>query len=136
MTAFIYDGLAGDSFAGCQSNLNNGVFNIYQGQQPPVGIGITNQILLVQLLWGSPSFNPPTESGGIAKSVASVITSGVVIRSGVAGFFGWISSFDILLITGSVGAIGSGADLELNTVNLTKGAIVVANSISIILPET
>lgn len=136
MTAFVYDQVAKNTFYGFQNSLGNGGIGIYGDLQPPLNSNIALNVLLATLLFGSPVFNTATASGGIATSAASVTTPGVVQTSGSAKSFIMFNGFGARLVTGTVGAPASGADLILNTTNLVAGKIVSVQALNVNLPET
>lgn len=136
MVAFIYDQLVKQAFFGFQNSLGNGGINIYSDPQPALNSNVALNGFLVMLLFGSPVFNTATASNSIGTAAASVLTPGVVQNSGSAKSFIMFNGFGQRLVTGTVGAPASGADLILDKVNLVAGKIISIQSLNVNLPET
>ena len=99
----------------------NGRMRIMQGTQQSPGSEIIN--LPFQ----------PVAFGTASNGTINLVTLGVlgvVVTPGTAGHFRLESGNSALILTGSIGVIGSGADLEFNTLSFANGANVSLSSFS------
>ncbi|MNR39247.1 hypothetical protein D3C85_1574410 [compost metagenome] len=105
-------------------------FKIYGGTRPAPGAAITDQPLLVTLLFSHPCAQ--TVTGGVLtlKPLAEQMATG-----NGAPTWGRFADRDGLFVADlSVGATGSGADLEIPTSELFIGALLRINSASVTEP--
>lgn len=111
--------------------LNSGYIEIYTGTQPatpdiPAGGGNT---LLVTLPLSATAFG--ASSGG--TKTANAITNATAVATGTATWFRvYESNQSTAVIDGSVGT--SSADMILNSVNISSGALVQITSYSVAMP--
>jgi hypothetical protein len=74
---------------------------------------------VISLPLNQPAFGNAS-NGTIALNVAGVV--GVVTTPGTAGHFRAEDGIGNLIFTGTIGLVGSGADLEFNTLSFANGA--------------
>lgn len=111
--------------------LNSGYIQIYSGAQPATpNTAITTQVLLADPRFGSPAF--AAAAGGVAT--ANPITSDWVSNAtGVAAWCRLLKSDGVTpIMDGSVGL--SGANVNLDNLNIQFGGQVGVTSLTIALP--
>jgi hypothetical protein len=109
--------------------VDGGYLRIYNGTQPDnADDAITTQVKLAELRFGTPAFG---------AAVNGMITANAITPDSSAAAPGIATWFRIFQADGStpvwdgnVGTIGSGADLELNSVNFSIGIEVSIGSFS------
>lgn len=103
-----------------------GTIRIYNGTRPASGGTATT--LLAELSFSDPAFSAP--SGGVltANAIAADTSADA---TGEATWFRVVDSTGAFVLDGSVGVTGSGADLELNSVNIGAGQRVEITSFEI-----
>src|SRR5262245_37398330 len=94
-----------------------GKLRIYDGSRPATGGSVTN--LLAELTFSDPS--APGASGGVL-TFSAITADASADATGTATWFRLVDSTNAFVLDGSVGASGSGADLELNTTSIVAGA--------------
>ena len=93
-----------------------GKIRMYDGVRPAKGGTVTN--LLGELLFSDPS---------APAAVAGVLTANAITgdasadASGPATWFREVDSNNVFVMDGDIGLTGSGADLELNDINVVAG---------------
>ena len=109
---------------------NSGFMQIYTGTQPATpDTAITSQTLLATLTLSATAFGAASSG----TKTANAITSGTAVATGMATWFRVFKSDDsTAVIDGSVGT--SGADLNLNDVNITSGGSVSVTSWTVSMP--
>ena len=99
---------------------SSGIFNIYQGDQPTdvsVAVSVGNAVVAAPTMTASSAFAPAT--GGVIT--ANTITADSSAVGGTAIWFSICQSDGTTrVVDGSIGT--SGADLNLNSVNVSTGA--------------
>lgn len=106
-----------------------GLLRIYDGTRPAnADTAVSGQTLLAELTMNATSF--PAASGG--SMTANAITSDSSANAaGTSTWFRITDSAGNAVIDGTVGATGSGADLELNTTAFSIGVEVQVSSLVI-----
>ena len=102
-----------------------GKIRMYSGTRP--SFGGASGVLLVELEMSAVSFAPAV----IGVITANPITPITAISNGSATWFRIVNGAGNPVLEGSVGANGSGADLELSTVVFSIGLYVVISTLSI-----
>lgn len=90
------------------------------------------------------SYNDVSYVAGLAKMKFTSTGGGNVLRGSVdtAGrpvrfeIFGNVAGPDILIISGTVGSLGSSADIRFNKIDWSEGGIVTLTNLSIVLPNS
>lgn len=82
---------------------------------------------IISLPLNQPAFGSPS-NGTISLFTAGV--AGIVTTPGTAGHFRFEDGISNLIVTGTIGLIGSGADMEFNTLTFADGANVSITSFS------
>jgi hypothetical protein len=132
-TPIAYDPTVNAAVNGAAVLLNSGFIKIYTGSQPLVDVAVTGT-LLVSMTFGATAFGGSTASGSGATATANTITSGTAGNTGTAGYFALVKSDNTTVVgTGSVGT--SGADLNLDTLSISSGAVVSCTSFTITMPQ-
>jgi hypothetical protein len=121
------------------ARLNSGKLRFYTGAQPTDANQAITGTLLAELTFGATAFGAPTASGSagsrIVTATANAITSGTAGNTGTAGYAALLQSDGTTVeAMGSVGT--SGADINLNSLSITSGAVVSCSSLTITQPET
>lgn len=108
----------------------NAKIRVYSGTRPATGAAITSQTLLAELT-GASTFG--TVSAGVL-TVNAITQDSAADNTGTATWFRvYKSDGTTFVFDGSVGT--SGADLNLNTVNLQQGGPVSITSFTITAPN-
>ena len=94
-----------------------GTIKVYDGTRPAKGAAITTETLLVTGTFSDPS--APAATGGVLTFNA--ITGGNAVADGTATWARVEDSDGTFIMDMSVGLVGSGADLILNTTALVTG---------------
>jgi hypothetical protein len=130
---FAYDATVNAAVNAAAALLNSGTIKIYTGSQPSVDGSLTGT-LLVTMTFGATAFGSSSASGSGATATANSITSGTAGNTGTAGYFALVKSDGTTVVgTGSVGT--SGADLNLDTLSISSGAVVSCSSFTITMPQ-
>lgn len=95
-----------------------GVLKIYTATRPATGAAITSQTLLGTLTFSDPS--APAPSGGVLN-FSSITSDTNADATGVAAWARIETSAGTFVMDLSVGAAGSGSDIELFDVNIVAG---------------
>lgn len=96
---------------------------------------LTDQVLLAELTLSDPAFGNAADINPGARATANAITGDTSAdATGTAAFFRALDSNNVVVIQGNVGT--SGAELILNTVNLTAGVAVNVTSWTHTQPES
>jgi len=90
------------------------------------------------------AYNDVSYVASLAKINFTPAVGGNVLRGsvGVAGrpvrfeIFGKFGSQDTLVISGTVGSLGSSADIRFNKIDWSEGGIVTLQNLSIVLPNS
>jgi hypothetical protein len=112
--------------AAVDGGAGGGKLQIYNGTRPSTGGTATT--LLAELTFASTSFGAPS-SGVINANSISADTD--ADATGTATWFRVTDSVGGFVMDGDVGVTGSGADLELNSVNIGAGQRVEVTSFQI-----
>ena len=114
--------------------LNSGYLDILDGTQPATAdTAITTQTVLASLRFNASAFG--AASAGVAA--ANAITSAVASASSTATWFRlYESDHTTVIADGSVGATGSGCDLELATATIVAGGTVSVSSFTFTQSKT
>ena len=108
----------------CLGALDGGFLDIYDGTQPvDADTPINAQVKLARLTFGTPAFDPAANGSASAKSIASDISADA---TGTATWFRCLKTNGTSVFDGSVGT--SGANLNLNSVIISAGALVSCSS--------
>lgn len=112
--------------------LNNGKLRIYDGTQPAnADTPVTSQTLLAELTFGDPAFG--SASNGVITANA-IMADSSANATGTATWFRCVKSDGTTVVMdGSVGT--SGANLNLNSVNIQAGAQVSVSSFTHTVPR-
>ena len=103
-----------------------GVLQIYAGNRPTTGTAVTDQTLLGTLTFSSPA--APAASGGIL-TFSTITQDDAADTDGTATWARAADSDGTFVGDFSVGAIGSGADIELNVITIVEsGPISIATA--------
>jgi hypothetical protein len=133
MASLWYDASANATLNTMAGRLNSGTIKIYTGTQPAVNVAVTGT-LLATMTFGATAFAGSSASGGTATAAANSITSGTAAATGTAGYCAFVDSSSAVVFTGTVGT--SGANLNLNSLSISSGALVSCSAYSITLSET
>jgi hypothetical protein len=116
--------------------VNSGKVRIYSGTQPTdPDTGLSGNTLLAELTLSATAFAPSVDATGKATATANTITAdSSADAAGTAAWFRAVNSGGTAVIDGSVST--SGADMNLNSVNVTLGANVSISSWTFTMPET
>lgn len=112
--------------------INNGKLRIYDGTQPAnADTPVTSQTLLAELTFGDPAFG--SASNGVITANA-IMADSSANATGTATWFRCVKSDGTTVVMdGSVGT--SGANLNLNSVNIQAGAQVSVSSFTHTVPR-
>ena len=106
---------------------NAGLLRIYDGTQPAgPGTAITSQVLLAELVCGSPF--APGASGGVLTANA-ITQDSSANNNGTASWFRLLTSGGTAIMDGTVGT--SGCDLTIDSTSITAGQAVSCTSLTI-----
>ena len=110
---------------------------IYSGSVPAlVDTALGAQVVLAELEMTNPAFGAAADAAPGATATASAITDDTTANAtGTASFFRILNRDNVAVIQGAVGATGSGAELELNSVAIQAGATVEITSLTVTMPE-
>ncbi len=104
--------------------VNGGSLDIYDGNQPAnADAAITSQTLLAHLTFGNPAFGAAVNGVATANAITQDSSADA---TGTASWFRVKTSGAVGVWDGTVGT--SGADLNLNSVAISAGAIVQVSS--------
>lgn len=111
---------------------NSGKLRIYDGAQPSAADdAITTQVLLAELTFGNPAFAASVNGVATANAISPDTSADA---TGVAAWFRAMKSDGTTKVfDGSVGT--SGADLNLNSVNIGQGAQVSVTALTDTQPK-
>lgn len=116
-----------------------GTLVIYAGTPPArVDASLSGNTVLAQLAMSNPAFGAAVDvpASNLARATANAIADDTSAdATGVATFFRILDRDNTPRIQGACGATGSGAELELNSVNLQAGAAVEVSSLTVSMPE-
>lgn len=114
------------------ANLNGGQIRIYDGVRPASpAVAITTQVLLATLTFDSPAFG----ASASATAAANAITADTNIDAqGTASWARLVTSGGAAVDDCTVGATGSGADIEFGSVLFQAGAQATMSSFTISMP--
>lgn len=108
---------------------NSGVLKVYDGDIPAnITDSIGDSVLLAQLTCGSPFAENAVNAVLTANSIATETSADA---SGLATYFRLYTSGGDVVIQGTCGGVGSGADLIFNNANLQAGAAISITSLKI-----
>ncbi|MGF7213084.1 hypothetical protein GGE65_007720 [Skermanella aerolata] len=125
------------ALASVATSLNSGWVKIYTGTAPSTtDAAATGTLLAGDIRFGATAFGAAATNGSTRRIVANTLTADAAADAGgVAGYFRTFSSAGTAPIyQGSVGATGSGADLELDSTTLVQNGQVGISSLSISYP--
>lgn len=94
-------------------------------------VALTTQ--LAELTFSATAFGDAV--AGVATA-ADITAETSAIATGTAAAFTFESGADDRILSGSVGATGSGEDLIFNTVSITQGDAISVTSLTVTVPET
>ena len=126
-SASLRDARAQQILAAVDAGGGSAKLRIYTAAKPATGAAITDQVLLSELLFSSPA---GSVTGGVL-SFAAITEDASADASGQATWARVVDSTDAFVMDLSVGATGSGAEIELNTVEIIAGGPVSISSASI-----
>lgn len=112
--------------AAVDAGAGGGKLRIYGGTRPSTGGAATT--VLAELTFASTSFGAPSSGVISANSIAADTDADA---TGTASWFRVTDSSGGFVMDGDVGVSGSGADLELNSVNIGAGQRVEVTSFQI-----
>ena len=116
------------------ANLNGGFIKIYTGAQPGLNGSVTGT-LLVTCNFSPTAFGAATASAGIVSAAASVISVGVAVATGTAGYHVLLKSDGTTVVgTGTCG-VGSNFDLQMTQTAITFGGTVQIAAYSVSMAE-
>ena len=112
------------------------LIRIYDGAKPTnPDVAIDTQTLLAELTCSDPAFGDAQDGAPGGVATANAITDDTSANAtGTATWFRAVDSNGVGVIDGTVGT--SGADLNLNTVEIITGATVSVSSWTVTMPET
>lgn len=111
--------------------LDGGHIEIRTGSQPTNPDTAASGTLLATLTLNNPAFS--AASAGVANGLLSGVTA-TAVASGTAGWCRAYTSGSAAVMDGSCSASGGGGDVQLNSVAITSGQTVTADSWVIELP--
>lgn len=113
-----------------------GLLRIYDGTVPAdADAALSGNTLLATLTYSDPAFGNAVDAAPGATATASAITDdSSADATGTATFFRALDSDLNVRLQGAVGT--SGAELNLNTVSISAGAIVSVTSQTVTMPES
>lgn len=114
----------------------NAKLRIYDGTQPTdPDTAIGAQTLLAELVMSDPAFGAAADANPGGRATADTITDDSSANAdGTATWFTLVDSDNVRIFDGSVGT--SSADLILNSVAISSGAVVSVTSLTILVPES
>jgi len=113
---------------------NGGFLKIYTGAQPSLNGSVTGTLLVTCNL-SATAFQNAVASAGIVSAAANVISVGVAVATGTAGYHVILKSDNsTVLVTGSCG-VGSNFDLQMTQTAITFGGTVQVASYSVSMAE-
>lgn len=106
---------------------------IYSGTVPTdVDAALGAAVLLAEMTLATPAFNAATASGDDVICVnPATITDASANASGLASFFRVVCATTTRQAQGTIGTIGSGADMEMAQPNLVAGSPVDISSLTL-----
>ena len=111
--------------------LNSGKLQIYSGTQPETAdTEIVAQVLLAELTLNATAFGDAVEGVATANAITGDTTANA---TGTAAWFRVLTSADAKMFDGSVGT--SGANLNLNSVEIQAGAAVTVSALTFTVPK-
>lgn len=108
-----------------------GTIKVYTGSSPGPNTAVTGTLLATFTLAATAFGNASTGTATLASTPRS--TTGAA--AGTAGYFRMADSTGAAIMDGTVGATGSGADLELNTTTVSVGLALDITSGTITVPQ-
>lgn len=123
----------------CEGGTPPALLRIYDGTAPTdADTAIGAQVLLAELTMSNPAFGAAADANPGGRATASAITSDASANAtGTATWFRIVQGgTGTVICQGTVGATGSGANLELATVSIVAAAIVAVSSLTITMPES
>lgn len=110
---------------------------IYSGTPPAnVDASLSGNTVLAQLAMSNPAFGGAVDITPGARATANAISDDTdADATGTATFYRILDRDNTPRIQGACGTTGSGAELELNSVNLQAGAAVEVSSLTVTMPE-
>lgn len=114
-----------------------GLVRIYSGAVPAdVGVALGAQVLLAELAFSDPAFDPSVDSNPGATATADPITDeDAALANGTASFFRIVDSNGVGVYQGLTSDDGSG-DLDLSTVEIATGVIVGITTMTVFMAES
>ncbi len=103
-----------------------GKITLYTGERPAAG-GTATTALAV-LTFNATAFGTPSNGQMTANAISGEESA---LATGEATWFRVTDSDDVFVLDGDVGTIGSGADLEMNSVNIGLGQTIDITSFTI-----
>lgn len=110
---------------------------IYSGTPPTnVDTALSGNTVLAQLDMSNPAFGGAVDIAPGARATANAISDDTdADATGTATFYRILDRDSTPRLQGACGTTGSGAELELNSVNLQAGAAVEVSSLTVTMPE-
>lgn len=105
-----------------------GKLKIYDGSRPAAGGGITSQVLLATPVFSDPCASAPSSG---ALTFNSITSDTDAAADGDASWARITDSDDTFVMDVSVGATGSGADIELTDVSIAMHGTVAVGTLTI-----
>ena len=119
------------------SGAGAGYFKIFTGTQPADPDTVGSGTLLGQCTANDPAFNSAQDGGGSAVCTANAIADDTDANAtGTAGWFRAYNSSGVFCFQGNVGALASGAAMEIDDVSIDSGGVISIDSVVIALSET
>lgn len=113
-----------------------GLLEIYTGAPPATVDDASTGTLLGTLTFSDPAFGAAADQNPDALATANAITDdSSADATGTAGYFRVTDSNGVDKFQGTVGTVGSGNPLELNSVAITAGSAISISSMTIAMPE-
>jgi hypothetical protein len=111
---------------------DGGTLKIYTGSQPATADTAPTGSLLATITLPTPAFGA-SSSGAVAKAGTWSVAASA---TGTAGYFRLKTAGDTHPIDGTIGATGSGEEMELDNTSITSGQSVTVSSFTITQPAS
>lgn len=113
-----------------------GRLRIYAGAIPAnADAALSGNTLLAELQMSNPAFGNAADGNPDAIATASAITQAAAVATGTASFFRIINRDEVVILQGSISAVGGGGDLIFNSVAIQSSAVVQVTQLTYRQPE-
>ena len=113
-----------------------GLIEIYTGAPPSTVEAAPTGTLLGTLTFSDPAFGAASDQNPDAKATAnSIADDSTADDTGTAGYFRATDSDGVDKFQGTIGTVGSGNPLEMNSVAITAGSAIAISSMTVTMPE-